>query len=221
MTTDLSSESGTLKRKMLSDQVKDVIVDLILSGELQPGERLVESSLARRLGVSQAPVREAIRDLILLGFLDTEPYKGTSVRSFSPNELQEVFQVRAALESLAARLAALQITDDDIDALETLLTQMIEAARRQDKDEMPRLDNAFHETILKISGNETLYRLWQNLRFGFWTLVTFRLERFDMEFLAVRHREVLDALITRDPEKTSEAMRRHIEDLGQPDPDLS
>ena len=69
--------------------------------------------MARRLGVSQAPVREAIRDLILLGFLEAEPYKGTSVRSFSPEELWEVYTVRAALESLAARRAGTRVSVSD------------------------------------------------------------------------------------------------------------
>lgn len=213
-----STQAGLVSRTVLSDQVKDFIVELILSGELKPGARVVESSLARRLGVSQAPVREAIRDLILLGFLETEPYKGTSVRSFSSEELYEVFTVRAALESLAARLAAARLTEAGIEVLEGLLAEMIATARRRDKDEMIRLDNKFHETIIQLSGNKTLHQLWQTLRFGFWTMVTIHLDRFDMEFLAARHREVLDALISRNPEQAFEVMKHHIEDLGQPVP---
>ena len=213
-----SKAAGTplLSRTVLSEQIKDFIVELILSGELKPGERVVESGLARRLGVSQAPVREAVRDLILLGFLEVEPYKGASVRSFSPEDLFEVFTVRAALEALAARFAASRLTEADVKVLEELLNQMIEAARRRDRDELPRLDNQFHETIMQISGNKTLYQLWQTLHFGFWTMLTIHLDRFDLEFLAARHRDVLDALITRNPETAAEAMKHHIEDLGQP-----
>lgn len=212
------SEAGEapLPRIVLSDQVKEFIIDAILDGEFKPGGRIVESSLARRLGVSQAPVREAIRDLVMMGFLETEPYKGTSVRSFSPKELWDVYTVRAALESLSARLAAACLTEADVQTLQSILDDMIEAGRKQDLDGMTQLDNDFHETILKIAGNKLLYQLWQTLRFGYWTIVTAKMSSFDLEYLAVRHEELLNALKTRDPEKAMYAMRRHIEDLGKP-----
>jgi DNA-binding GntR family transcriptional regulator len=92
-------ETQHLPRIVLSERVKEYIVEAVLNGEMKPGDRIVESSLARHLGVSQAPVREAIRDLVLLGFLESEPYKGTSVRSFTAEELWETYTVRAALES--------------------------------------------------------------------------------------------------------------------------
>lgn len=208
--------SELLPRVVLSDQIKEHIVEAILDGELQPGDRIVESALARRFGVSQAPVREAVRDLVLLGFLEAEPYKGTSVRSFSPEELYEVYAVRAALESLSARMAAARLSETDVQSLREILDNMIEAARRQDTKQMVRLDNTFHETIMQISGNKTLYQLWQTLQFGHWTIVTTRISSYDLEYLARRHEELLDALSTREPEKAAQAMQRHIEELGKP-----
>ena len=205
-----------LPRVVLSDQVKAFIMDAIMSGEFKPGDRVVESSLARQLGVSQAPVREAIRDLVLMGFLETEPYKGTSVRSFSPEELWEVYTVRAALESLAARLAATRLSQADVETLRGILDEMVDAGRKQDLERMTRLDNDFHETILKVGGNKLLHQLWRTLKFGYWTIVTAKMSSFDLEYLAVRHEELLNALATRDPEKAMHAMRRHIEDLGKP-----
>lgn len=209
-------EPEILPRVVLSEQIKEFVVNAILSGELKPGDRVVESGLARRLGVSQAPVREAIRDLVLLGFLEAEPYKGTSVRSFSPDELYEVYSVRAALESLAARLAAVRLTEKDVQTLRRILDEMIEAAKNLDYDQMPRLDNDFHETILLVSGNKLLYQLWKTLQFGYWTIVTTRISSLDLEHLAKRHEELLDALASREPEKAMSAMQRHIEDLGKP-----
>ncbi|NJN92643.1 MAG: GntR family transcriptional regulator [Anaerolineales bacterium] len=91
----IKAKPEILPRLVLSEQIKDYIVEAILRADLKPGDRIVESALARQLGVSQAPVREAVRDLVLLGFLETEPFKGTSVRSFSPEELLEVYAVRA------------------------------------------------------------------------------------------------------------------------------
>jgi len=205
-----------LQRVVLSEQVKEYIVNAILNGEFKPGDRIVESSLARSLGVSQAPVREAIRDLVLLGFLETEPYKGTSVRSFSREDLWEVYAVRAALEALAARLATGHLTEADVKTLEGILNEMVKAGRDQDLDKMTLLDNDFHETILQISGNKLLYQLWRTLQFGYWTIVTAKIGSFELEYLAARHGELLDALKTGDPELAMRTMRAHIEDLGKP-----
>lgn len=210
------NENGALGRVVLGDQVKEYVIEAIMSGEFQPGDRVVASSLARRLGVSQAPVREAIRDLVLLGFLETEAFKGTSVRSFTPKELYEVYTVRAALESLAARLAAERLTSDDVQALQDTLYKMIHAAQKQDEEGMVRLDNCFHETILQISDNQLLYQLWQTLQFGYWTIVTARSSSYDLEELARRHEALLEALASRDPQRAAAAMQHHIEDLGKP-----
>jgi DNA-binding GntR family transcriptional regulator len=212
----VSNENGALGRVVLGDQVKEYVIKAIMSGEFQPGDRVVASSLARQLGVSQAPVREAIRDLVLLGFLEAEPFKGTSVRSFSAKELYEVYTVRASLESLAARLAAERLSDEDVYELKSTLDKMIRAAQEQDEEGMVRLDNRFHEAILQISDNQLLYQLWQTLQFGYWTIVTARSSSYDLEELARRHEALLEALATRDPQKAAVAMQRHIEDLGRP-----
>jgi DNA-binding GntR family transcriptional regulator len=215
-----SEEDRHIPRIVLSDRVKEFIVEAVLAGELKPGERIVESSMARQLGVSQAPVREAIRDLVLLGFLETEPYKGTSVRSFTPEELWETYTVRAALESLAARLAALNLTAEDATALQNILEEMLSAAHHQDRDRLLELDNRFHETILQISRNKTLYQLWKTLQFGTWSIVTYRKSSYDPVYLASRHEELLAALKTGDPEKAAHVMQHHIEDMGKPPEDL-
>ena len=214
--TDNEENLGSISHVVLSEQVKEVIVEAILTGEYEPGDRIVESALARQLGVSQAPVREAIRDLVLLGFLDSEPYKGTSVKSFSIDELVEVYTVRAALESLAARLAAERLTEEDAQRLQSILVEMIKAAENKDAKAMVRLDNSFHETVLEISGNSLLHKVWRTLQFGYWTIVTTKMSSFDLEYLARRHKELLTALLTKEPEQAQMAMRKHIEDLGTP-----
>jgi len=214
------SEERHLPRVVLSDRVKEYIVEAVLNGDLKPGERIVESSMARELGVSQAPVREAIRDLVLLGFLESEPYKGTSVRSFTYEELWETYTVRAALESLAARLAATHLTAEDADRLQGILDEMLEAAHREDRDRLVRLDNRFHETILTISRNKTLHQLWKTLQFGTWSIVTYRKSSYEPAYLAARHVELLEALKGGDPEKAAHAMQHHIEDMGKPPADM-
>ena len=205
-----------LHRAPLGGQIREFVIDAIMSGELRAGDRVVAKALAERLGVSQAPVREAIRDLVLLGFLDTEPFKGTSVRSFTEKELQEVYTVRAALESLAARLAATRMTEEDVRSLQDTLDRMIQAAQEQDEEEMVRLDNEFHETILQVSDNKLLRQVWQTVQFGYWTIVTARASTYDLEELARRHESLLEALKSGEPQRAMVAMQCHIEDLGKP-----
>jgi DNA-binding GntR family transcriptional regulator len=218
--SDLQTDETLPPRVVLGDQIKEYVIEAILDGQFKPGDRIVASTLARRLGVSQAPMREAIRDLVLLGFLESEPFKGTSVRSFSAKELYEVYTVRAALESLAARLAAKNLTHEDVQALQQNLDEMIRAAQAQDGQQMARLDNEFHATIMQISDNQLLCQLWQNLQFGYWTIVTTRMSSYDLEELARRHETLLEALSSHDPQRAAEAMQHHIEDLGRPPENL-
>lgn len=203
-------------RVVLSQRVKEYIVQAILRGEYKPGDRIMETNLARRFGISTAPVREAIRELIVMGFLEAQPYKGASVRSFSQRDLWEYRTVRASLESLAARQAAPLITDAHLEQLQSILDQMMQAVENKDTDAIIRLDNKFHETILQITENKLLHQVWKTLEFGVWTMVIYRLGQYEADFLAFRHREVLEALKTRDPEKAAITMQHHIEDLGSP-----
>ena len=97
---------SAISRTVLREQVKDILLQRIVSGELKPGERLVETRIASELGTSQAPVREALRDLELLRLVESEPFRGARVRGFGEAELIEVYPVRAVLEELAATEAA-------------------------------------------------------------------------------------------------------------------
>jgi len=209
-----------VNKVVLRDQVRQYLIESIQNGRYAPGERIVESKLARELGVSQAPVREAIRDLVIMGFLVTEPYKGTSVRTFSAQDLYEVYTVRASLESLAARQAAERITDEHLMVLRGILDKMEESAKQHDMFTTNRLNMEFHETIMRISNNHLLYRIYQGLQLGQWTIFTASRAADRLEDLAVRHEQILQALTSRDPEAAQQAMKEHIEAFGVP-PDYS
>jgi DNA-binding GntR family transcriptional regulator len=216
LSSTIQDDHNILSRKMLSEQIKDYIMDSILSGKYKAGDRIIESALASQLGVSQAPVREAIRELIALGFVENEPYKGTSVRTFTSQELHENYTVRAALEALGGREAAKRITDADLEKLQLIEDEMIEAAHRDDLNLMVQKNNLFHNTILEISGNKLLYKIYQMLQFAQWTIFTTRTSKLGLKVLAQRHESLLAALATRDPDVIDKAMRHHIEELGSP-----
>jgi DNA-binding GntR family transcriptional regulator len=147
-------------RSNLREQIKDVILQRIVAGEYAPGARLIETRIAQELGVSQAPVREALRDLEQLGCIVHEPFRGCSVRAFSAQELLEAFPVRATLEALAARLAAERITEDELLHLADLLETMRAAARRGDAHDQSQANASFHATIVRAARNATLERQW-------------------------------------------------------------
>jgi DNA-binding GntR family transcriptional regulator len=204
-----------IERRVLRDQVKSYLTDAILSGVYKPGERLVETRIAQQLGVSQAPVREAIRELELLGFLKSEPFRGASVRQLSTDELLEIYPVRAALEGVAARAAATRLTEDDFAHLAELLGKMLAAAATADQRGFAEYNVTFHRVVVEASGNRTLINLWNTLQLSTWTLFSTMHSGHDIMELAVRHRVVLEALRARDPQRAEQAMHSHLEEVGE------
>jgi DNA-binding GntR family transcriptional regulator len=210
-----SAAATPVVRGGLRAQIKDVILQRIVEGSLEPGSRIVETRIAQELGVSQAPVREALRDLEQLGCVVHEPNRGCSVRAFSAEELLEAFPVRAALEALAARLAAERITTAELAELDQLLERMRRAARDGDAHEQSQANASFHATVVRAARNRTLERQWQMLEPYSRTYLTVSRPGIDLVHLSDRHVPVLDALRRRDRAKAAEAMEEHL--LGAAD----
>ena len=202
-------------RSNLREQIKDVILQRIVSAEYPPGARLVETRIAQELGVSQAPVREALRDLEQLGCIVHEPFRGCSVRAFSAEELLEAFPVRAALEALAARLAAERMSEDELLRLAQLLERMRDAARRGDAHDQSQANASFHATIVRAARNATLERQWSFLEPYSRTYLTVSQPGLDLKALSERHVPILDALRARDGDAAAEAMHRHLMDAAE------
>ena len=205
---------SAVTRTVLREQVKALLLERILSGEYRPGDRLVETRIAAELGTSQAPVREALRDLEILRFVESEPFRGASVREVSQEELIEIYPVRAAIEEVAAREAATRL-DGDVDALEAELDAMHRAADANDLHLQVEHDVAFHRLIVEACGNAILLETWLSLGIGPRTIVTALRTGLDGHEIAERHRPVLEALRARDPEAAGTALRRHVEQYGE------
>jgi DNA-binding GntR family transcriptional regulator len=204
-------------RRVLREEIREQLIDDILSGRLPPGTRIVETRLAQEFGVSQAPVREALRDLELFGFVISSPFRGTQVREISTDDLLEIYPVRAALEAVAARAAATRMDDATLARLEESLAAMRMAAAKGDHRAHVDADFAFHQTIIKASGNHVLQHVWQTMRLATTTFVThsmMQLTHRSLEEIGERHVPVLEAMRARDPNLAETAMRRHIEDPG-------
>jgi DNA-binding GntR family transcriptional regulator len=203
------AQAPPLEREILSERVKDRILTWILEGELAPGSRIVETRVARQLGMSQAPVREALRDLATLGFVEMRPYRGARVRRPSKKELTEAIEVRAELEALAGRLAATRRSDQCLEDLERLFVEMAEAADRDDPHDHAVKNAGFHARIVKSAHNGTLERLWSMLEPFSRTYVTASAPGMDLHWLSERHRALLDAIRDGDPERAAATMREH------------
>jgi DNA-binding GntR family transcriptional regulator len=207
-----------LRRRVLREEIREAVIDEILSGRLAPGSRIVETQLAKQFGVSQAPVREALRDLALFGFVVCSPFRSTYVRQISTADLLKSYPVRAALESVAAREAATVIDDETLAKLEEYIAAMRSAAEANDHRAHVDADFAFHHTIIKAAGNDMLEHVWQSMRLATTTLVTHSMMQMthrSMGEIGERHLVVLEALRSRDPLAAETAMRRHIEEPGE------
>lgn len=205
-------------RRVLRDEIREQLIDDILSGRLKPGTRIVETRLAQEFGVSQAPVREALRDLELFGFVTSSPFRGTQVREISPEDVVEIYPVRAVLEAVGAYAAATRIDDETLAKLEGLIGAMRAAAATNDHRAHVDADYAFHQMIIKASGNRTLQHLWQTMRLAMTTSVTHAMTQLthrSLQEIGERHVPVLAALRARDPGRAEAAMRRHIEEPGE------
>jgi DNA-binding GntR family transcriptional regulator len=138
------------------DRVVATIREAIVSGTMKPGDAIVETRVARQLGVGQPLVREALLDLEHQGFVQRVPYKGTSVTRLGTAEIQQIQRLRLELESLAAEWAKARATDDDIEELRRLVDDMGSAARALDLGRFNQADLAFHRELWRLAGNPYL-----------------------------------------------------------------
>lgn len=204
-----------ISRSVLSGQVKDHLLQEILAGKYPPGSRIVETRVARDLGTSQAPVREALRDLEALGVVEINPFRGARVRHPSKAELLEAYGVRSELESLGARLALPRMTDADLDQLQGFVEEMQRAADAGDTHREATIDVRFHARVIEIAGNHTLERVWRYLEPGLRTYITLVVPGVNARQVADLHVPILSALRARDPERAVAAYRRHFEAAGE------
>ena len=203
----------SLTRAVLGEQIRELLLERIFKGELRPGDRIVELQVAQELGTSQAPVREALRELQSLGFVEHEPYRGTRVRRVTEEELAEIYPVRAALEELAAQEAASRLDGGKVNELKEEFEAMRGAARRHNLQDLAQHDAKFHRLLVEAAGNRVLLDLWRTLRVEARVVVNALKTDIDLDDLAEMHRPLLEALAEGSAEKAGRALRYHFEAL--------
>jgi DNA-binding GntR family transcriptional regulator len=198
-----------LARSVLSHQVKDRLLRWIIEGELAPGSRIIETRVARQLGTSQAPVREALRDLATLGLVEMHAFRGARVRQPAAAELVEAMEVRGELEAIAARQAARNMDPATLSAMSDLIDRMREFAAHGDAHSQAMANSEFHTLVVGASGNRTVQRLWEILEPFARTYLTATAPGADLHWLAERHVAIVQALESGDAERAAEQMRVH------------
>lgn len=197
----------------LRDEVFNTLRERILKGVYKPGERLMEIHLADQLGVSRTPIREAIRMLELEGLVKMVPRKGAQVAKISKEDLQDVLEVRKALDTLSVKLACERITEDEIKLLNNAEREFEKALASKDVRDIAEADVAFHDVIHSATKNGRLKSMISNL--------AERIYRYRFEYikqqsdggktLMLEHREIMRCIESRDVESAVKATEIHID----------
>ena len=196
----------------LRDVVFQTLRQAILKGELKPGERLMEIQLAQKLGVSRTPVREAIRKLELEGLVLMIPRKGAEVAEITIKDLEDVLEVRAALEELAVCDACENITEEQILALKEAADNFQAALESDDLVKCAETDMAFHEIIYSATNNKRLLQILNNLREQ---MYRYRFEYIkdatQYERLIQEHNDIYESIMRKDKETAARVVTRHVD----------
>ena len=190
------------KRPLYREEIKKALMDAIVSGQLAPGDRIVETRWAKELGVSQSPIREAIRELELIGLVETIPYKGCIVRKITHKDLIDTFEVRIALESIALEeIIQRHNVESILQQMEDKLKHMLEHAAEGSIEGFIEYDVQFHEAFVENSDNALLKRL------------SAVMSRESLMELGRRHELICEAIRSRDTERVKKEIQVHFEML--------
>jgi len=201
--------ANPLPRTSLSQQIRDQLLNRIIHGELTPGSRLIELKIAAEFSTSQAPVREALRELEAMGVVETLPNKGARVRTITNQELSELYDVRAQLESYAAQLTAERGVPVK-SKLQEAVRAMKRAARESDSSAFAHHNSRFHRIILESSGNKVLLEVWETLNVQTRTITNVTRSRRNLTELAESHLPIIDAITSGNPDKANKVAKQHV-----------
>jgi len=192
------------------ERIYEELKDQAIRYELKPGGRLNEGELAKSLGVSRTPLREALNRLAAAGFLSFEPSKGYFRKPLDAAEIFDLYELRQAIEPAAARLAAERATEPAIGELDAYLAESMRADPSRTVDQLVRLDEGFHERIVRLAGNGEMLASLRNIndRIRFFRWIDMESER--RRGTQQEHRQILDALRRRDGAAAARLLHAHI-----------
>lgn len=200
--------------RLVTDRVAAALRDAIVTGRFKPGERLVETALARQLTVSRSPIREALRRLALEGLVVGQPHRGFRVVSMTEEDIRELYLLRTTLEGLAARLAVGRMGEHDIRQLRAIVAGMQSAAGGRQTQRLSALDIQFHELVVRASGHSRLIQILERLRLQIRESIAINVLYDDPQEVASQHEALLALIESADPDALAAALEEHIAQAG-------
>lgn len=204
-------------RKVFREEIRNTIRNAIFAGELQPGEKINEIFWAKTLGVSQGPVREAIRDLEAMDLVETVPFKGSRVRTMTEKDIRDNYSVRICLESKSILDAIEQLSNEALkelaDRLQEILGEMDDCARQGDLRHFTERDADFHRAIIEATGNRVLLRLWEQCNMRNWFSVSALTEAESLKRLQQGHQRLLEEIAARNAGAAASTIEDHLTGL--------
>ena len=206
----------SIRQQSLSEQVTEFLYRELVQGRLRQGDRINEVMLARNLGISRNPVREGLKRLEERGFLVTVPHRGTFVRRFTLDDVDDVFEFRKAVETFALELALPRMTAGDLRRLEAAVDKMLAAVENDDPLGLVENDMLFHQCLVEIGGNRRAQRSFADLFSEVRMLIALVDHTFDtMHDAAADHLPILEALRSGDLNRSIGALHEHLNDAHQ------
>lgn len=200
-------EQVSLRQRVLNE-----IRSAILTGQLKPGDRLVESSIAEQMGISRGTLREALRQLEQEGLVISESYRHTQVANVDEEEIEEVlFPARRFIEVFMVKKAVPKLSEDDLNRLGSIVEEMRQGAARNNITIVVEKDIEFHYSLLNIANYKSLLPLWQGMttriRVHFYKA---GLQSANLQSIVAEHQELLEVLYTKDLNLITDAVAKHI-----------
>jgi len=198
----------------LREVVFNTLRQAIITGHFKPGERLMEISLAKKLGVSRTPVREAIRMLDQEGLVDMIPRKGAQVSRITEKSLRDIVEIRTVLEEYAVGVSCHRISEEDMDTLTGIHGDFIRVVAEGDEQKIAQQDERFHDVLFRSAGNKRLLAILCNLREQFFRFRLEYIKDIDQRSILIReHTDLIEAIRNRDEDRARQIMHEHLMNL--------
>ena len=209
------SDGGAINHRPLREQIADRLQESILSGELAPGQSVIETEIASFFGVSRAPVREALQILANRSLVLVEPYRGTTVRRLERHDVEEVYEMRSVLESYALGRIMRTRASEVAAELRALCQDMETSARRGDWRAVSETDDRFHSTLIRSAQHEILSRFWDDINMRVRQIMALRnLKNEDIMQIVQNHLPIVEAIERGDEREAVARLADHIATAG-------
>jgi len=211
----VKGERMPIVKKTYKDQVIDYVYQLLLAGKLNPGDQLKESHLAEEMGISRAPIREALKELIMNGLVEYRPQVGNYIALMSPKQTIDSYTTRGVLEGFAVMETYDQFSSEEIDKLETLTVQMEAYANKNNNKMVTQAGGEFHDLLISKNNNVQLLEYMDRLSlklhimfYKYWGKL------YSPAEIGRRHKEIVDSIKQKDPVQIEKVIRQHYVETG-------